>query len=174
MLQKSSAFVFWISIIVGLPILIWIWSIGIKLQKESLTVSKLKMWIFKISIIFPLAYGIFFFIYYIILHGEIIMSLHLSAMLSIFYAIIFAAKTLKSAELNREATLSDYLGEFFLIWFFPFGIWILQPRIHKLIKKEKTKKYWSRFVGISLFSGFYRLDQFSTRRKTNHVEKHIF
>jgi hypothetical protein len=73
-----------------------------------------------------------------ILNGEIIMSLHFSAMLSIFYAMIFAAKTLKSAELNKEAKISDYLGDFFLIWFYPIGIWILQPRIHKLIKKEEN------------------------------------
>lgn len=67
----------------------------------------------------------------------VIMPLHVSAMLSIFYAMIFAAKTIKSAELNKEATLSDYLGDFFLIWFYPLGIWILQPRIQKLLKKEK-------------------------------------
>ena len=40
MLQKSSAFVFWTSIFLGLPILIWIWDIGIKLQNESFAVSK--------------------------------------------------------------------------------------------------------------------------------------
>jgi hypothetical protein len=66
------------------------------------------------------------------------MSLHFSAMLSHLYAMIFASKTLKSAELKREATLSDYLGDFFLIWFYPLGIWILQPRIHKLLKQEET------------------------------------
>lgn len=139
MLQKSSAFVFWTSVILGLPILIWIWDIGIKLQKESFAVSKLKLLLFKISIIFPLAYIVFFFIYFIGFNGDIIMSLHFFAMLNIFYAMIFAAKTLKSAELNREALLSDYLGDFFLIWFYPLGIWILQPRIHKLIKKDEKR-----------------------------------
>jgi len=139
MLQKSSAFVFWISIFLGLPILIWYWAIGIKLQNESFAVSKLKILLFKISIIFSLAYGIFFFIYYMILNGDIIMSLHFIAMISIFYPTVFAAKILKSAELNREATLSDYMGDIFLMCLYPLGIWILQPRIHKLIKKEEKR-----------------------------------
>jgi hypothetical protein len=68
--------------------------------------------------------------------GDIIMPLHLAAMLSSLYALIFAAKSLKSAELNRKATVSEYLGDFFLIWFFPIGIWILQPRIHMIIEKQ--------------------------------------
>ncbi|MHB9142224.1 MAG: hypothetical protein ACYC25_10140 [Paludibacter sp.] len=136
MLQKSSAFIFWSSVFLGFPVLIWLWAVGIKLQNESFAVSKFKLLLFKISIIFPLAYIVFFSIYFIGFNGDIIMSLHFFAMLCIFYSMIFAAKTLKSAELNREATLSDYLGDFFLIWFYPLGIWILQPRIHKLIKKE--------------------------------------
>lgn len=136
MLQKSSAYVFWTSILLGFPIIIWLWSVGLKLQKKSINVSKFKILLFKISIIFPLAYCIFG-IYYMIFRDDVIMPLHVSAMLSIFYAMIFAAKTIKSAELNKEATLSDYLGDFFLIWFYPLGIWILQPRIQKLLKKEK-------------------------------------
>ena len=64
------------------------------------------------------------------------MPLHFAAMICTFYAMIIAAKALKSTELNKKATVSDFLGEFFLIWFFPIGIWILQPRIHKLINNE--------------------------------------
>jgi hypothetical protein len=26
----------------------------------------------------------------------------------------------------------DFVGEFFLVWFFPIGVWILQPTINKL------------------------------------------
>ena len=63
------------------------------------------------------------------------MPLHFAAMLTSFYAMIFAAKNLKSVELEREAKISEYLGDFFLVWFFPIGIWILQPRIHKLINE---------------------------------------
>jgi hypothetical protein len=48
----------------------------------------------------------------------------------------FAAKTLKTVELKREATFSDFVGEFFLIWFNFIGIWILQPKINKIIQSQ--------------------------------------
>jgi hypothetical protein len=46
----------------------------------------------------------------------------------------FAAKTLKTIELERKAKFPEYAGEFMLIWFSVIGYWILQPRINKLIK----------------------------------------
>lgn len=50
----------------------------------------------------------------------------------------FPAKTLKSIEIDKEAKLGDYIGDFFLIVFLPIGIWFLQPRINRILKtKEK-------------------------------------
>lgn len=135
MLTKSSSSVFWLSIIFGIPIYLWLWSIGTKLQNRPQTDNGLKLLIFKISILYPIAYLVFA-IYHFFSKGDFIMPLHFAAMFSTFYAMIFAAKTLKSAELERKAGVSEYLGDFFLIWFYPIGIWILQPRIHRLMKKE--------------------------------------
>jgi hypothetical protein len=133
MLKKSASQVFWSSIILGIPIMIWIWEIGTKLQKFIPQTNKTQLIIFKASIIFPLIY-VLFAIFYLFPSGNISMPLHLSAMGATCYSMIYAAKTLKSAELKRTATVSDYLGDFFLIWFFPIGIWILQSRIHKLVQ----------------------------------------
>jgi hypothetical protein len=49
-----------------------------------------------------------------------------------FYTLWFNAKTFKSVELQREALIGDYIGEFFLLWYFPIGIWFIQPRINKI------------------------------------------
>jgi hypothetical protein len=49
--------------------------------------------------------------------------------------ILFPAKTLKSVELKKEAEFGDYIGDFFLIMFLPIGIWILQPRINRIIEE---------------------------------------
>jgi len=46
------------------------------------------------------------------------------------------AKTVKSGELNRRARFSDYIGEFFLLWFWPLGIWFIQPKVNKLVDSE--------------------------------------
>ncbi|MFT5819382.1 MAG: hypothetical protein ACI8ZM_000605 [Crocinitomix sp.] len=65
-----------------------------------------------------------------------IVVMHLLSMFSIFYCIYFCTKTLKSIELGRNITFGDYAGEFFLIWFFVIGIWIIQPKINNLAKDE--------------------------------------
>jgi hypothetical protein len=49
------------------------------------------------------------------------------------YCLYFTSKTLVSAELQREAHFSDYIGDFFLIWLYPIGIWFIQPRINALV-----------------------------------------
>jgi hypothetical protein len=60
----------------------------------------------------------------------------------IFYALLhtiaFPVKVLKSIELNREATLSEYVGLFFMIIFWPFCIWFLQPRVNKIAFQGST------------------------------------
>ncbi|MBF9144300.1 hypothetical protein [Hymenobacter properus] len=63
----------------------------------------------------------------------LIVPLHLLSMAGMLYCIYFTAKLLKAVELQRPLDLSDYLGELFLIWFFPIGIWLIQPRVNALV-----------------------------------------
>lgn len=138
MLRKSSSSVFWLCILLGIPFYLWLWSIGTKLQNKSQKNNEFKLLFFKLSILYPLAY-IVFAIFNWTSKGNFIMPLHLTAMISTLYAMIFSAKMLKSAELNREAFVSDYLGDFFLLWFFPIGIWILQPKINKMVEIKSRR-----------------------------------
>jgi hypothetical protein len=64
----------------------------------------------------------------------IIIPLHLFSMFCIFYCLYFVSKTFKTAELQRQTTFSDFAGEFFLLWFYPVGIWIVQPKINKMVE----------------------------------------
>ncbi|MBI3240197.1 MAG: hypothetical protein HYZ43_15335 [Flavobacteriia bacterium] len=41
---------------------------------------------------------------------------------------------LKSVELQREAVYTEYSSDFFLIWFFPVGVWSIQPRINRIVQ----------------------------------------
>lgn len=63
---------------------------------------------------------------------------HFFALFCFIYTLYFIAKTLVSAELQREAHFSDYIGEFFLTWILPVGIWFLQPRINAIVNRENT------------------------------------
>lgn len=52
------------------------------------------------------------------------------------YCINFIAKELLSVELNRRVLWQDYSNTFFMLFFMPFGIWIIQPRINKIFTRQ--------------------------------------
>ena len=59
------------------------------------------------------------------------------AIFAYFYFLAYPAKVLNSIEREKEASLGQYIGDFFLILFLPIGIWFLQPRINRILQKEK-------------------------------------
>lgn len=123
----------------------WFWSIAIGLQQVIPEDSKINVGKFKIFLLIPVVYMIFFLGFFTTLFNSggpnpgifaIIVPLHLFSMFCIFYSLYFVAKTFKTAELQRKVTFSDFAGEFFMIWFFPIGIWIIQPKINKMIENN--------------------------------------
>lgn len=132
----------------------WFWSIAIGLQTKIPVSVKMKVEKFKIFFFIPLVYifliSIFFgFIGSWIEGGSnpgpgriglimgVIVPLHLFSMFCIFYCLYFVAKTFKTVELQKEVTFSDFGGEFFLFWFFPIGVWIVQPKINKFVEGDQ-------------------------------------
>ncbi len=69
----------------------------------------------------------------------LIIPLHFFSIFCMIYVLYFAAKTLKTAELKREVTFSDYVGEFFLLWFYIVGIWIVQPKINRMLQSHNDE-----------------------------------
>ena len=134
----------------------WFWSVSIGLQRKIPESIKIKTKKFKIFFFIPLVY-IFFLSLLIggIFSGimqdgtepsggtiggmaVIIVPLHLLSMFGIFYTLYFVAKTFKTVELQREVSFGDFAGEFFMLWFYFIGIWILQPKINKMSEKSNT------------------------------------
>lgn len=127
----------------------WFWSIAIGLQQKVPGNIKMKIKKFKIFFFIPIIYMLLITAFTAITMGglmetsenligslaAIIIPLHLFSMFCIFYSLYFVAKTFKTVELQREVNFSDFAGEFFMIWFYPIGIWIMQPKINKMIKK---------------------------------------
>ncbi|WP_298489453.1 hypothetical protein [uncultured Maribacter sp.] len=133
----------------------WFWSIGIGLQKYIPDDINMKIKKFKIFFLIPLAYILFLLIvigttFYGFSSGSnavggivgkmlfVVIPMHLLSMFCIFYSLYFVSKTIKTTELKRDVTFSEFAGEFFMIWFFPIGIWIIQPRINKIVSEEST------------------------------------
>jgi len=48
------------------------------------------------------------------------------------YYYAYPVKALKAIETGKDVSLGDYIGDFFLLLFFPIGIWFTQPRLNKI------------------------------------------
>ncbi len=131
----------------------WFWSVAIGLQKKVPENITMKVKKFKVFFFIPLIYILLFLTVFSVssngffssnpepgfgfLGGlfAIIIPLHFFSMFCIFYTLYFVAKTFKTVELQREVQFGDFAGEFFMLWFYPIGIWIVQPKINKMIEK---------------------------------------
>lgn len=138
----------YIIIIFFLGLFGWLFSISIGLQRKIPAGIKMKIRKFKIFLLIPLIYMPFAFGLMDLLVNNIpqensamiggvfaiIFPLHFLSIFGVLYSFYFTAKTLKSAELQKEVTFFDFAGEFFMLLFFPIGVWVIQPRINDLIK----------------------------------------
>lgn len=128
----------------------WYWSVAIGLKDRLPKELELKYQRFKIFFYSPLIYFCFigFFMSYFFSFAQsntepdfgilvpmilLLVLLHIYSMFCMIFIMYFTAKTIKSVELQREAHFSDYILYFFLIWFFPVGVWILQPKINEFV-----------------------------------------
>ena len=66
----------------------------------------------------------------------IVVPLHFLAMIAMLYVLAFSAKNLIMAERQSLVSFFDYSGPFFLMWFFPIGVWFVQPRVNRLVEVD--------------------------------------
>jgi len=141
--EISPLVILFISCVIG-----WYYSIGIILNKKIPASVKMQVTKFKWFLLLPVISTIF---YYSFLRFELFNSIYngissslilvtISILLlffsifCLFYCIYFNSKTIKTIELQRYVNFSDFVNEFVLLFLFPIGIWIIQPRINKMIK----------------------------------------
>lgn len=144
-------------VVILLPALVffaWFYSMGLQLHKKLQAHIKIGLGTFKVFMWLTLAYTLFICMFTFSKGAAInsradlpdfivilfIFLLHLFIMFCMFYCLYINAKLLKAVELQRQVTFSDFAGDFFLLWFFPFGIWVVQPRINGIFAKGKIKK----------------------------------
>lgn len=129
----------------------WHWSVAIGLQNKVPEPIKMKVKKFKTFFFIPLIYMLAFLAFFSLTMNELsgpnpepnlkfmgiglilIIPMHLFSIFCMLYSLYFVAKTLKTVELQKEVSFSEFAGDFFLIWFFPIGVWIIQPRINKIV-----------------------------------------
>lgn len=120
----------------------WIWSIGNVSNRAASENARRpdRFFNFTLPYIFVyLVFAYFFFLRVVNMDDPfvpnwligLVMILHFFAVVCAFYAIASAAMRLKSYETGNRVGLSAASATFFLIWFFPLGVWFVQPRINR-------------------------------------------
>lgn len=121
----------------------WIWSVAHRLQDFVEPTLRISTALFNVAFTLPIIYLVISAIYYarigrLPLEEPWIMIPHVLSILCYLYLIGFAAKVIKIAEVGQRVDVSHYFGEVFQIFFFPIGIWFLQPRINGIVKSSRT------------------------------------
>ena len=119
----------------------WFWSMGTFLDSILQPALRLELRIFRLALIYPMIYIPIFMASFISLSVNPVMfaaifPFHLLAMSCMFYLLYFVSKSLVMVETNRAVSFYDYAGPFFLLWFFPIGVWFIQPRINRLYEEK--------------------------------------
>ncbi len=131
----------------------WLWSMGSFLNSIGQPTLRLRPGFFRFALLYPAVYIIVF----LVLFGTtkpallaIIFPLHFFAMFCLFYDLYFVAKSLALTETRKPVSFYDYAGSFFLLWFFPVGVWFIQPRINRLYAQPLSRQEGITSTDVSL------------------------
>lgn len=117
---------------------VWIWVIGRVCNSRLPRVSRRKDGLFNFSVPFALCYlpiATIGFSKVVATEGAhwsaaLLIPLHIAASFMLFYAMIFAARSVASLGQNRRAGFGRSFLFFMGIMYFPIGVWIIQPRLN--------------------------------------------
>lgn len=127
----------------------WLWSIGTGLASKLPKVQPFNkgrfVTLFLIVVLFYflfLAGGILLLPALVamtasVLVGSIIALVYFLIIFGFFHTIYQDAKVLKAIETQRKVKFGDFVGEFFLLWFYIIGLWILQPKINEYFERAE-------------------------------------
>jgi len=133
----------------------WLWSINVGLDRYLAIDLKLKLkrfkWIMLLQFISIAVFGVLSYDIFIkLFSGEFLndftffyylIPFQLFIVCCSIYSLYFSVKTIRTLELQKEVKFDECIGDFFLFWFFPIGIWFLQPRINRL-NEERNDSFF--------------------------------
>lgn len=124
--------------------ILWLWRVGWSLFRRLPTTIRISSLYFHAGAVYFMLYTLLF-IYTIslvkesVLEGNLpfgmlllLLPMHLLATFCFLYMVYFVARSLVSVEQQRVVGLGEFAGAYFLFMFLPLGIWLLQPRLHRL------------------------------------------
>ena len=141
---KSSIFFYEVfALLGGLLYLTWVYEIGIAMHSFiSEQPKKPRNIYFKISFTFMVLSLIIHYILSYVHPVDFYFSFTLAIILVIcmLYFVGFSGRMLESKITGRIENRSDSLKAMLFIYFFPIGIWYLQPIINQIVAKEEQTR----------------------------------
>lgn len=160
-LQSFQDFFKWLPLI-ALPMVLgfagWLWSISVGLHPKLPDGHGLNLTLFKVMLLIPLILTIGVFYFMVNAFGEMftmmedpetitempswvgqifmMIPLILISVACSIYTYYHTAKTLKLVEVGDTKVKPEFIGEFFMLWFYYIGVWILQPKINRMADPE--------------------------------------
>jgi hypothetical protein len=113
----------------------WVFSVGAKAYKADVS-SRFKFRLFKVGFIYSLIYPLFIFYDSSLDPGPFPIwqvPFHLVGIFFMFYLIFFASRCLVQFEINLQMGKNDFFLTFCAFWFFPVGVFFVQPRVNQLL-----------------------------------------
>lgn len=126
-------------VLIFLCFLAWLGALGMFFRSMEKPELRMETGFFRFALIYPAIYMPIFFATLFtdrLDYTALIIPLHLLAMVCLFYNLFFVSKNLVIVEKERSVTFSEYAGPFFLLWFYPIGIWIIQPKVNQLYSRQ--------------------------------------
>lgn len=124
------------ALLIGTLFFGWLWAISSACSKAlpaELASSPRPM---QVGLVYALIYFIFSSLFFFGPGNQppaYVVVMHFLAMAAILYAMGFTAKQLTKLDQGKDISFYSYSGPFFLFWFFPIGIWFIQPKVNQLL-----------------------------------------
>jgi hypothetical protein len=123
----------------------WFWVLGTQINMKVPIDIKPKVRLFKFSVIYSAIELELFISLYAYLSASysvpgyivyVVMPFHALAMFCLFYSLYFISKNLVMAERKKQVKFNDVDVLIILLFFYPVGMWFIQPRINRLFQNE--------------------------------------
>jgi len=136
-LKQNPQTIFLLSFL-GIPLYLWLYSIVTEFDKKNLNENISRKYIVKLVTFYPIIYfpfAIIYVFYNIATNDRVgferILPYHFTAMFCSLILLLLSSGSLSKYEQTKKYETFGQVGNFFLFWFYIFGVWILQPKINK-------------------------------------------
>ena len=135
-LQFTRRELFFRIMLLGVPYYLWLYAIGIELSRALPEHQRTHPLVFKVLAGYPLVYipAFFFCVISEAVSFQFIWPFHLAAMASTFLLFVWVSRTVVQFQKAFNVKSSTTFRLFLAFWYWPIGVWWLQPRLNKYSK----------------------------------------